>query len=467
MPRRIGRYQVCGELGRGGMGIVYRAHDPELDRTVAIKVIHPAILRGKSPDDFVARFQLEMRATSAIFHPNLVSILDAGTEPFKEGTRVFYAMEFVDGPSLEERLVGGDPVPRPEALRIGLAIAQGLAVAHAAGLVHRDLKPSNILLPLTSPPKITDFGLCQTSGNDPLASSGAMLGSAHSISPEQIRRGEVDAGADLFALGTLLTRLLTGREPFAAGTLPAHLYRVLHDAPDGLDALEPSLRNLVLRLLDKSPENRPDATTVAEQLEQLLESDSSSPPLAPRARWTSVFPSRGFLAVAVLLLAGVLGGGAIVAHNELVALESQVDLQWQQVENQLARQHALLPQLLEVTDRYIAYENQALDRLLADSAPGSISPDLAARIDRSILELLVLGSRVPILRADEQFRNLAFEVAGTANRIAVERARYNETVGEFNRRIEQLPWRWLSGTRSHRAYFDPPDTELIPPVFGT
>ena len=157
MPKKLGRYRVLGELGRGGMGIVYDAFDPVLNRRVAVKVVRS----NKKKHDFrelAERFEQEIRATSQIFHPNLVTLLDAGKDS-REGT-LFYVMERVEGESLETALQRGGKLSRDRALRIAIQIAKGLVAAHSHGLVHRDLKPANILLTSGGGAKIADFGLC-------------------------------------------------------------------------------------------------------------------------------------------------------------------------------------------------------------------------------------------------------------------------------------------------------------------
>jgi len=469
MPERVGRYQIRGELGRGGMGIVYDAYDERLDRAVALKVVHPEVLARVGAGDFSARFEREMRATSGLFHPNLVSILDAGIDADVEAddARAYYVMERVVGPSLEERLLERGRLTRDEVLETGAAIARGLAVAHGHGLVHRDLKASNVLLPLEGEPKVSDFGLCNVRGTR--VDGGAWLGSAHSMAPEQIRCEQVDASADLFALGSLLVRACTGAEPFRAGSLESHFYRVLHDEPDGIDELDPDLRRLATRLLAKKAEDRPrSAAGVAEEMKALRQEPERARAVSSPPRRHPPTAGRGWIAgVAVALLLAVAAGLAIYSHNELVELETEVSTRWKQVENQLARQNELIPRLLEVTERHVRYENEAIDRLnaaLARYRPGAGVPGEAADLQSALLGLLLLADQIPSLGADEHFQGLAYEIAGTKNRIAVERARYNEAVGRFNRRLEQLPWRFVSGSRAPHEFFSPPPERLSEPA---
>jgi hypothetical protein len=272
------------------------------------------------------------------------------------------------------------------------------------------------------------------------------------MAPEQVRREPVSPATDLFALGAILMRMRSGREPFLASSAESHFYRVLHDAPDGIEELDADLAELVLALLAKDPQDRPaSAAAVAERLAALA---SSAPESAargwPRIRLWPRIPqgdARRRTSVAVGALVALLAGGAIAVHNELVSLERDLDTRWKQVENQLARQAELIPRLYALTERYVAYEREAREQTLA------------AALERA--------RAIPELKADAQFRALSHEIAGTKNRIAVERARYNEAVGLFNRRLEQLPWRLLALGRAPRAFFDPPPELLADPGLGS
>jgi hypothetical protein len=474
LPQAIDRYRIRGELGRGGMGIVYDAHDPELDRPVAIKLIHPRVLRGADPAELLARFAREMRATSQIFQANVVSILDAGVAEIEGERRAYYVMERVPGPSLEERLRDVGELSREETLRTGAAIARGLAAVHAAGLVHRDLKPSNVLLPLDGSPKISDFGLCSVDGEGAGNGSGGILGTAHYMAPEQVRREPVSPATDLFALGAILMRMRSGREPFLAASAESHFYRVLHDAPDGIEELDADLAELVLALLAKDPKERPaSAAAVAERLASLAGSAPGAPARgrARRLRIWSRTPEgdgrrRTWIGVSALL--ALLAGAAIAVHNDLVSLERDLDTRWKQVENQLVRQAELIPRLYALTERYVAYEREAREQWLAAARAltGERALEGAAGIERALAAALGLAQAIPELEADAQFRALSHEIAGTKNRIAVERARYNEAVGLFNRRLEQLPWRMLALGRAPRPFFQPPPELLADPGLG-
>lgn len=373
LPERIGRYRVRGELGRGGMGIVYDAVDPTLDRPVAVKLIDPARLgEGVESGDLQKRFELEMRATSRLFHPNLVPILDAGVAEVDASRRAYYVMERIVGESLEERLRQRGPLPTEEALGVAEGIAKALTAVHASGLVHRDLKPSNVLLPEEGAAKLTDFGLCHLRARAAAAERFALVGSAHYIAPEQVRNGDVDDRADLYGLGAVLLKSLTGDDPFPASSLTRHLRRVERDEPDGLERLPAAIRRLVEQLMAKDPARRPaSAALVAERLAGLRRQTRRG---RSRRRLATLFT------VATL---GVCAGGLLLTsqyRSELKRLEAAADTSLERVRIQLERARRLAPAL------------ETLSRI--EDAPPA------------------------------ERRALRDEVAGTLNRLAVERERH-------------------------------------------
>jgi len=473
LPDRIGRYRIRGELGHGGMGIVYDAYDPQLERTVAVKVIHNERLRSLDRRfELAERFEKEMRATSELFHPNLVAILDAGVEAGEAGPRAFYVMERVEGESLEQRLRRSGPLDRREGLATALSIARGLAAAHEHGLVHRDLKPANVLLPERGLPKIADFGLCQLRGEvERRGSEAPILGSAHYVAAEQVRSEDVGASADLFSLGAMLVRMFSGREPFLAASTAAHLHRILEDEPDGLERLDPDLRALARDLMAKCASDRPASTQeVVERLEAMEPGAPADEP-APAGgaeevkrplpgwrppSWATGGASRWLMSVLVLLAFSLVCG--IALRNELVALDTAAQVQMHHVESQLDRQRALIPELMNVTERYANHETGLLQRVLdARKAYATAGPDDAEAGPKALSRVLVVAEQYPDLKSDRHFLALSSELSGTQNRIAIERMRYNEAAGALNRRLEQLPWTLLSSSLETRPYLTASD----------
>jgi hypothetical protein len=259
LPEQIGRYRILGRLGSGGMGVVYKAHDPHLNRVVALKMPH---FQG-SPESVarrVQRFQREGRAAARVLHPHVCPVLDMGEH---EGCP-FAVMAYVEGRSLEQRLAeSGAPEDVGAAVRLLLQVLEGLAAVHAAGIIHRDLKPANILLDAAARPVLTDFGLARPEHDgEPLTSDGVVMGTPHYMAPEQAT-GQIDRvgpWTDVYGAGVVLYRMLTGRLPFEGPPL-AVLSQIANDPvpppsrwrPD----LSPGLEAALQQALAKDPARRP------------------------------------------------------------------------------------------------------------------------------------------------------------------------------------------------------------------
>ena len=260
----LGRYKILAPLGAGGMGEVYRARDTRLGRDVAIKVI-PAEL-ARDPER-IKRFEQEARAAGALNHPNICVIYDVGAH---EGSP-FVVMELLEGESLREELSAG-PLAVRKAIDCAAQTAHGLAAAHEKGIVHRDLKPENLFLTRDGRVKILDFGLAKLPRPAGIASSesatvslamtetGAILGTAGYMAPEQVRGGPADPRSDLFALGAILYELLTGTRAFVGAGAVETLYLICHEPPPPLSTsgreVPPAIEAIVLRCLEKRQENR-------------------------------------------------------------------------------------------------------------------------------------------------------------------------------------------------------------------
>ena len=254
--RTLGHYVVLEPLGEGGMGAVYKAKDVRLGRLVALKVMRP---EWTSDAERRQRFVREARAASALNHPNILVIYDIDAD---EGLD-YIAMEYVPGGTLAGLLASG-PLSADRALRLTAQIADALAAAHAAGIVHRDLKPSNIMLPAEDRVKVVDFGLAKLVGSalpteespEALTASGAILGTAPYMSPEQAAGRPVDARSDLFSLGTILYEMLAGHRPFVADSCAGTLAAILRDAPPPIAGVAPQVARLVERCLCKDVARR-------------------------------------------------------------------------------------------------------------------------------------------------------------------------------------------------------------------
>ena len=308
-------YVIVGELGRGGMGVVYRAEDPALEREVAVKVLKPELAASPAA---LARFLREGRAAAAIAHDHVVPIYRVGDV---NGTP-YMVMPVLAGESLEARLTRVGILPPAEVARIGREAALGLSAAHARGLVHRDVKPANLWLESpTYRVKVLDFGLARVpDAADRLTQTGAVFGTPAYMAPEQANGEQVDGRADLFGLGAVLYRAATGKPAFEGKTLTAILRAVAEHSPPPPHEVNPSvpaaLSDLIMRLLAKNPTDRPaSARAVAEELAEFArtqvegasgsvagQSLSPQSPARRSRRWTRW----GFaLLVSFLVVAGV------------------------------------------------------------------------------------------------------------------------------------------------------------------
>src|SRR5207249_11475735 len=234
---RIGDYELVEEIGRGGMGVVYKARQLSLGRIVAVKMI----LAGQFVDKkVIQRFQAEVTTAALLQHPNIVSVHEVGIHAGQH----FFSMEYVEGQSLAQ-LVGNRPLPPTKAAHYLKLIAEAIHYAHSQGILHRDLKPSNVLIDAaTDQPRVTDFGLAtRLEGESSLTLTGQMLGSPGFIAPEQASpdRGKVGRPSDVYALGAILYHLLTARAPFQGGSLPAIVTQVLNSEPISPPLLNPSV----------------------------------------------------------------------------------------------------------------------------------------------------------------------------------------------------------------------------------
>jgi len=269
MLGRLGRYEVERMIGAGGMGVVFKAFDSELNRPVAVKVLAPYLAGSGSARK---RFAREARAAAAIVHEHVVPIHNVETER----DAPFLVMQYIAGESLQARLDRAGPLNVCEVLRIGRQIAAGLAAAHQQGLVHRDIKPSNILLEVgVERALITDFGLARAVDDATLTRSGFHPGTPQFMSPEQASGEPVDARSDLFSLGSVLYTMCTGRAPFRAETTLAVLRRITDDEPRRIRELNPQIPDwlcqIIERLMSKRPGDRyPSAADVVELLDQCL-----------------------------------------------------------------------------------------------------------------------------------------------------------------------------------------------------
>jgi serine/threonine-protein kinase len=250
MPKAIGRYEILEEIGRGSMGLVYKARDPRIGRTVALKTIAFSFPLGPNEEEeFLHRFYHEAQVAGRLNHPHIVTIYDVGEKA--PGEDAYIAMEYVTGTNLHELLAGGGRLPLAQVADVMEKLAQALDYAHENGVVHRDIKPANILMTENGQPKILDFGIARLVAGG-LTRPGKFFGTPNYMSPEQVIGGEVDGRSDLFSLGVILYQLLTGEKPFVGDSVTAISYQVVNVEPPPPSKLNPALRPSFDRIMRKA-----------------------------------------------------------------------------------------------------------------------------------------------------------------------------------------------------------------------
>lgn len=225
---KLGKYKIVEELGKGAMGVVYKAQDPDIDREVAIKTIRfDAISEAVEKDELMKRFIKEAQAAGKLAHPNIITIYDVG----KEKDLTYIVMQYVEGQSLKELIESGKEFTPYEIIDIIIQICDALDYAHSKGIVHRDMKPGNILLDKTGKPFIVDFGVARVETST-MTQTGQTLGTPSYMSPEQVMGEKVDGRSDIFSVGVILYELLTGKRPFSAeGGITTLIYRIVNEPP--------------------------------------------------------------------------------------------------------------------------------------------------------------------------------------------------------------------------------------------
>jgi tetratricopeptide (TPR) repeat protein/predicted Ser/Thr protein kinase len=365
-PARFGRFQVVGELGKGAMGIVYKAVDPIIDRVVAIKTLSE---EARLDEDLVDRFTREARSAGILNHPNIITVYDVG----EEGGTPFLALEYLQGRTLEETIQSGDEIPFEKRIQIICSTALGLAHAHERGVVHRDIKPGNIFLTDDGTTKITDFGIARSTVTEK-TKPGVILGSIGYMAPEQIKGLDLDGRVDIFAVGIIAHELLTGKRTFPGDNIMQVMNQVLNtdalpvsrvskDAPPEFDPV-------VAKALRRDREERyQKADRFAEDLQHALaawkkrtrggtvgldeemwtpisaeelfgeaefDSPVSEPPAAIHKGWTEI----ALVCAGVVVLSGLILLGFLYVRNK----------QRNELEAQVAKNFASLAACLEAGD---------------------------------------------------------------------------------------------------------------------
>jgi WD40 repeat protein len=346
-------YHIVGELGRGGMGVVYKAYQVQLKRLVAVKMILAGAHAGLEEQ---ARFRREAEAVASLQHPHIVQIHEVG----EQDGRPYFSLEFVDGGSLEKKL-DGTPWPAHQTARLVETLARAMHAAHQRGIIHRDLKPANVLLTTEGMPKITDFGLAKRLDMEAgQTQSGAILGTPSYMAPEQAesKNKQIGPAADIYALGAILYEMLTGRPPFKAATPLDTVLQVMSEEPISLRRLQPKLprdlETICLKCLEKEPGKRyVSALALGEDLRRFLNREpiQARPVGVPArfGRWCRRNPVVAGLGATIALLlviatmaALVVAGQqadlrAVAQQNEASAITAKEDAERASRESQLAK----------------------------------------------------------------------------------------------------------------------------------
>src|SRR5712671_3269995 len=254
---KAGRYEIIGELGRGAMGVVYKAMDPVIGRTVAVKTIRLSEEgTGLSRPELLTRFQTEARAAGLLTHPNIVVVFDAG----EEDGLYYITMELVEGKSLQALLDGGHAFPLPRTLRIMEQTCSALQFAHERNVIHRDIKPANLMLTADDTVKVTDFGTAKILQFGTVQQTAHVVGTPSYMSPEQIKGKVVDGRSDIFSLGVVLYEMVTGEKPFPGQNITTVIYKIVNEeptAPRDIDSsIHPGLNDIIMKSLAKEPAAR-------------------------------------------------------------------------------------------------------------------------------------------------------------------------------------------------------------------
>jgi class 3 adenylate cyclase len=288
----LGRYELMEEIGRGAMGLVYKAYDPAVGRIVALKTVRVDV-SGPDRDELIRRLRQEAQAAGRLEHPNIVTIYDAG-----EIEGLFYlTMQFIKGRTLAELIAERAMLPVEQVILLMDQICDGLHYAHERGIVHRDLKPSNIIITAEGSAKIVDFGIAKVADVG-TTKAGMILGTPSYMSPEQARGGRVDRRSDLFSLGAILYELITGEKPFSGNTPTAIIYKILNEEPIPVRVVEPAvhpaLDRIVRKALAKNPfERYQDAQEFRQDIKSALAPDTEAAARkAARAKEAKARPGR-------------------------------------------------------------------------------------------------------------------------------------------------------------------------------
>lgn len=309
---QYGRYRIVKELGKGTMGVVYEAHDPQIDRLVALKILRPDRMVNEA---YVGRFLKEARAIGRLAHPSIVTIYDVG----EDNDTIYIAMEYLKGAPFNEVIRSGS-LNVGQSIDIARQVAEALDYAHKHAIIHRDIKPSNIILTEDYQPKLTDFGIARIEDSATLyqTQAGEILGTPVYMSPEQAMGQTVDGRSDLYALGVILYEMIVGRRPFTGNNIAAILRAITQDTPESpadVDPfISPALSDLIMKSIAKDPSERfQTGRQMADALASVATRVEAPSPAAGKDREPAGTPAGGRKTIgiiAALVVAVCIAGGA-------------------------------------------------------------------------------------------------------------------------------------------------------------
>jgi serine/threonine-protein kinase len=329
MPLRAGKYRIVGHIGHGGMGVVYRAVDDDLGRTVALKFLPPGLADKPAAE---SRFLREARAASALDHINIGTIF--GVEETDDHRR-FIVMAYYEAQNLAERVRDTtSPLNLDQTLSIAIQVGRGLAEAHSRGIIHRDIKPSNILITTQGIVKIVDFGLASMSDSKQLTSTGSRIGTPAYMSPEQALAQPVDHRTDIWSMAAVILELITGRQAFEGDSVPAVLYQIVHGRAAGLERQDLPLRPVLVKALEREPGNRyQSAVEFTAALESIASSTITAGPdsgtethsAAPSKRRPPGFgwSRRRSVALAIVVISALLATAGVLWRDHLLRVPAR------------------------------------------------------------------------------------------------------------------------------------------------
>ena len=310
--KKIGKYKILGLLGKGGMGIVYKALDPDIEREVAIKTIRfDTLTDGTAKDDLMARFIREARAAGKLAHPNIITVYDVG----KEKDMTYIVMQYIEGQSLQAALDSGKKFSSQEIVDLMKPVCDSLDYAHENGIIHRDIKPANIMIEKTGKPFLADFGVARIETST-MTQAGTTVGTLSYMSPEQIQGLQVDGRSDIFALGVIIYELLAGKKPFFGDNISTIVYKIVHEEPPRITEINQDLPHgfelVIKKALAKNPEDR--YRTCGELVADLENSGRIlEQTMAYEAGLESGFPARAKRKLNSILALALFGIAVVVA----------------------------------------------------------------------------------------------------------------------------------------------------------